>query len=320
MLTYILFVLGFVILIKGASWLIDGSVAIAKHMKLSDMIVGLTIISVGTSLPELIVNVYSGISGKPDIAIGNIIGSNIANILLILGISSCVAPLPIQKSTLRFELPFSLFVAILVGVIANFSLAQASTTLMISRIDGIILLFFFLLFLGYIFVSSRNQSLIEQPHMPEYRFSWTRSLLLVFVGIIGLFVGGRWVVNGAVDIATQLGFTERFIGLTIVALGTSLPELITSVIAAYKGNTDVAVGNVVGSNIFNLSYILGISAVTFPLPFDAITNFDLWILVLSSMLLFLATWTSGRRAILRWHGVVLVILYVGYISFTLYRG
>ncbi len=319
MLTYFLFVLGFIILIKGASWLIDGSVAISRHLNVSDMIVGLTIISIGTSLPELVVNIYSGISGKSDIAIGNIIGSNISNILLILGISACVAPLPIQKSTLRFELPFSLLIAVIVGLIANFSLSS-SQTLMISRLDGIILLVFFLLFLGYIFITSQNQSLMEEVPVPGYSFSWTRSLLLVFIGIVGLFVGGKWVVNGAVDIALHLGFSERFIGLTIVALGTSLPELITSVIAAHKGNTDVAVGNIVGSNIFNLSYILGISAIAFPLSFNSFTNLDIWILILSSSLLFLATWSNGRRAILPWHGIILVILYVGYIGFTLHRG
>ena len=320
-LTYFLFVVGFVLLIKGADYLVDGSSSIAKKFNISDFIVGMTIVSFGTSMPELIVNIMASLNGNSELAIGNIIGSNISNILLILGISAVICPLPLHRNTVLSEIPFSLTSALLVGFLANAALFDSRENLTISRPDGVILLFFFALFLAYIFrMGKESQSpLVEPDHevmiMPMYR-----SLLMIGGGIFALFLGGKWVVDGAIKIADIFGFSETFIGLTVVAIGTSLPELVTSAIAATKKNTDIAVGNVIGSNILNLLWILGISSITMPLPFDITTNTDIVVLIFASSLLLLAMATGTKNAIDRWDGIAFVFIYIAYISFLVYRG
>ncbi|WP_246203013.1 calcium/sodium antiporter [Fulvivirga lutimaris] len=258
---YFLFILGFIFLIKGADLLVDGASSIATRYNVSQMIIGLTIVSFGTSLPELLVNVTASFGGNPGLAIGNIFGSNIANILLILGISAIIRPLPISKNIYFSEIPFSLVATLLVGFLANAALLSDVKSLTLSRIDGAILLLFFVLFMGYIYVvfKSDNEKIDAAAQKPEPTHSMNKSILYIFLGLIGLYFGGEWVVNGATTIASQFGLSETFIGLTVVAIGTSLPELFTSAMAAYKGNTDIAVGNVVGSNIFNLLWILGVS-------------------------------------------------------------
>ncbi|MEQ8418126.1 MAG: calcium/sodium antiporter [Imperialibacter sp.] len=321
MLTYLLFVLGFPALIKGADLLVEGASSLAKRFNISDFIIGLTIVSFGTSMPELIVNIFASLDGNADIAVGNIIGSNISNILLILGISSIISPLPIQRNTVLSEIPFSLTATLLVAYLANAALFGDPGTLSISRWDGLILLVFFALFMAYIFKiagENKEQEIQNTEHVEIMLLP--KSVLYIGIGILGLFLGGKWVVDGAVAMAEYFGMSQTFIGLTIVAIGTSLPELVTSAMAAYKGNTDIAVGNVVGSNIFNLLWILGISAFIKPLQFSLVNNADILVLIVASALMILSLTTGRRNAIDRVNGIVFVLLYVGYIVYLVYRG
>ncbi|WP_317192613.1 calcium/sodium antiporter [Fulvivirga lutea] len=319
-MVYILFVLGFVFLIKGADWLVDGASNIAQKYNVSQMIIGLTIVSFGTSLPELLVNINASVTGNPELAIGNIFGSNIANILLILGVSALITPLPITKNIYFSEIPFSLVATLLVGFLANAALFTDERSLALSRLDGIILLVFFVLFMGYIYVvfKSDKSELTKETTVSTQPMG--KSLLLILAGLVGLYFGGDWVVNGATVIAEQFGLSQTFIGLTVVAIGTSLPELFTSAVAAFKKNTDIAVGNVVGSNIFNLLWILGVSAVIRPLPFDVASNTDIVMIIFSSTLLIFAVAVGKGARIVRWEGALFVAVYVAYIVYLVYRG
>ncbi|MGB0523285.1 MAG: calcium/sodium antiporter [Flammeovirgaceae bacterium] len=329
MLDYLLFLVGFVCLVKGADLLVDGASSIAKQFNVSDFIVGLTIVSLGTSMPELVVNIMASLSGSSEIAIGNVIGSNIANILLILGISAMICPLPIQKNTVLSEIPFSLTATLLVGFLANAGLFNENgQEFSLSRFDGGILLAFFALFMAYIFNLSK-ESRLEEAAVPKAvvvpddeikTMPSSKAILWIAIGVGGLFLGGKWVVDGAMVFAKELGFSETFVGLTIVAVGTSLPELVTSAVAATKKKTDLAVGNVIGSNIFNLLWILGISASIHPMPFDVITNDDILILIGSSSLIIFFLATGRKNTIDRWEGAIFLILYIVYVVYLVMRG
>ena len=313
------FLLGFVILIKGADFLVHGSTSIGKRFGLSNLVIGLTIVSFGTSTPELLVNLVSSVNGSSEIAIGNVMGSNIANILLILGISAAIYPLPITRNTYFIEIPFSLTATLLVGFLANATLSAEPGPLLIGRVDGVILLFFFFLFLGYVFISTKEKQ--EKKYEKEYKTSpLAVSVGYVLIGILGLYFGGNWVVDGAVHYAQYFHVSESFIGLTIVSVGTSLPELVTSAVASFKKNTDIAVGNVVGSNIFNMLWILGISAVVKPLPFNTISNVDIMMIVASSTMLLVAVVIGKTPKISKWEGYVFIIIYIAYIYFLIQRG
>ncbi|MBC5993336.1 calcium/sodium antiporter [Pontibacter cellulosilyticus] len=320
MLLYILFVVGFVLLIKGADILVSGSSAIAKRYGLSDMVVGLTIVSFGTSLPELIINIMSSLQGQTELAIGNVFGSNVANLLFILGITALICPLPIKRNTILTEIPFSLIATLLVGFLANAALIDNRIELYISRTDGVILLFFFVLFMAYIYNIARTNKDEILPEEETEEMSLVKASTYIALGVAGLFLGGKWVVDGAVFIAQSLGLSESFIGLTVVAIGTSLPELVTSAMAAYRRNIDIAVGNVVGSNIFNLLWILGISALISPLPFDVVSNYDIAMMILASTLLIITMPIGKKNTIDRWNGVLFLLVYVGYIVFLVQRG
>lgn len=321
MLTYFLFVLGFPALIKGADLLVAGASSLAKRFNISDFIIGLTIVSFGTSMPELIVNIFASLDGNADIAVGNIIGSNISNILLILGIASIICPLPIQRNTILSEIPFSLTATLLVAYLANAALFGGTELLSISRWDGAILLLFFALFMAYIFKIAKENKEQEAASIEKVEIMLLpKSVLYIGIGIFGLFLGGKWVVDGAVAMAEYFGMSQTFIGLTIVAIGTSLPELVTSAMAAFRGNTDIAVGNVVGSNIFNLLWILGVSAVIKPLQFSLVNNTDIVVLIAASALLIMSMATGKRNAIDRVNGFVYVALYVAYLVYLIYRG
>ncbi|UII28523.1 calcium/sodium antiporter [Fulvivirga maritima] len=321
MYTYVLFVLGFVILIKGADYLVIGASSVAKRFNISEMIIGLTVVSFGTSLPELLVNLSASFRGSSEIAIGNIFGSNIANILLILGVSAIIRSLPITKNIYFSEIPFSLIATLLVGFLANAALFSESRVLSLSRLDGIILLVFFSLFMGYIYVVHlSNQSQQDIMMNTEGILSVKKTTLYILGGLLGLYFGGEWVVAGAIEIAEALGLSETFIGLTVIAIGTSLPELFTSAVAAYRNNTDIAVGNVVGSNIFNLLWILGISAAIRPLPFDVASNTDIVMIIVASALLLFAVAVGKGAKIVRWEGILFVVVYIGYIYYLVQRG
>jgi cation:H+ antiporter len=274
-ITITLLVAGFLLLIKGADLLVDGSSSIAKRFGISDLVIGLTVVAFGTSAPELVVNLVSAFGGTADIAIGNILGSNIANILLILGITGVIAPLAVQRSTTWKEVPFSLLAVLAVGVMANDVLFGGASESVLTRGDGLILLGFFAVFLYYIFGVAKQGSPDESTSEKVVARGLPRSLAFIVLGLAALIIGGKWVVDSAITLATLWGLSEAVIGLTVVAIGTSLPELSTSIVAALKGKADIAIGNVVGSNIFNIFWILGVTSVIAPLPFSANSNLDI---------------------------------------------
>ena len=313
MITYILFFTGFFLLIKGADLLVDGSASIAKKLKISSIVIGLTIVAFGTSAPEFIVNIFASAQGNSEIAIGNILGSNIANILLILGISAIIYPLTAKKNTVLKEIPLSLLAIIVLGLMANDMIIDGMGFSGITRIDGLILLSFFIIFLYYTFgITKSDKDIVEE----EIKIlSYYKAIIFIILGLIGLVVGGKWIVDGAVKIAEFFNISQSLIGLTIVAIGTSLPELATSAIAAYKKQSDIAIGNVVGSNIFNIFWILGVSAVIRPLPFNISSNIDIAMTIFASIVLFLVMFVGKKRVIERWQGIFMVSSYVGYIVF-----
>ncbi|MHC1584999.1 MAG: calcium/sodium antiporter [Candidatus Syntropharchaeia archaeon] len=308
MLEYILFVPGFVLLVKGADFLIEGSSSLAKRFGVSQLIIGLTIVAFGTSLPEFAVNVLSAIKGETEIALGNVVGSNIANILLVLGLSTMVFPFPIQKSTVRKEIPFNIFSAFVLFLMAINT---------ITRAEGMIMLLFFVIFMLYTFKTMKSDTervRIKEEIKPQI------TVLMIIGGLMGIFLGGKWVVEGAVAIARALGVSEFMISITMVAFGTSLPELITSLIAAIKKNSDLAVGNVIGSNVFNVFYVLGISALITPIASPSFAETDLLFLIFVSFLLFIFMFIGEKNKLERWQGGTMVLLYVLYISYIVIRG
>jgi cation:H+ antiporter len=316
MLVYLLFFIGFVLLIKGADFLVDGASSVAKKLKISNIVIGLTIVAFGTSAPELIVNIMASIKGNSDLAIGNVVGSNIANILLILGISAVIYPLAVKKGTVLKEIPLSLLAAVSLWFMVNDSLIDNASASVLSRIDGFILLMFFSIFLYYTFGISK----VEGKEEKVKEFKTATSILFVLIGIVFLTIGGKWIVDGAIIIAQQLGMSEALIGLTIVAVGTSLPELATSAVAAYKKNPDIAIGNVVGSNIFNIFWILGVSSLIKPIVFSAELNFDIYFLGVATSFLFLSMFIGKKHLLERWQGILFLLTYVAYLVFLIIRG
>lgn len=318
-MTYILLIVGFVFLIKGAGFLVDGASSLAKKLGVSNLVIGLTIVAFGTSAPELFVNLFASFKGTTDIAIGNIVGSNIVNMLFILGIAAVIYPLKVGKGTVWKEIPMSLLAAVLLLIMANDVIVDKVNFNSLTRSDGLTLIAFFIIFLYYTFGIAKNGNENGEQSSPK-EYSGLMSAGLVLLGLVGLVVGGQWIVGGATTIATAFGLSDALIGLTIVAVGTSLPELATSAVAAYKKNSDIAVGNVVGSNIFNIFFILGISAFIKPLPFKPELNFDLWAVVAASVLLFVWMFLGKRHTLERWQGVVLILAYIGYITAIIIRG
>ena len=318
MLIYILFFIGFILLIKGADFLVEGAASVARRLNISDLVIGLTVVAFGTSTPELFVNIVASVKGNTDIAIGNVVGSNIANVFFILGVSSIIYPLAVNKGTVWKEIPFSLLAAIVLFVIANDRLLDGSRVSALTRTDGLVLLSFFIIFIYYTgSIAARIEGMEDHAHAKLS--GWLPSFLYIILGLIGLALGGKWIVDGAVALATKFGTSESLIGLTIVAVGTSLPELATSAVAAYKHNAEIAVGNVVGSNIFNIFFVLGISAFIKPLPFQVKNNLDIAVVILSSLLLFLFMFTGKKRSLDRWEGIIFCLFYgifVAYLVFT----
>jgi len=318
MLIYILFVLGFVFLIKGADLLVEGASSLAKKFKINDLVIGLTIVAFGTSAPELFVNLSASINGSTEIAIGNILGSNIANVLLILGVTALIQPIKVQKSTIWKEIPFSLLAVIIVGIMANDIFIDGAKNSVLSRIDGFILIAFFSIFMYYIVeISKKNPAaLIDEEGIKK--MSNLKSIGFIIMGLIGLVFGGEWIVNGAVKIAERIGMSKSVIGLTVIAIGTSLPEMATSIVAAYKGKSDIAIGNVVGSNIFNVFWILGLSSIIKPLPFLASSNTDILVAIFSSALLFPFMFVGKKHQLDKWQGVLFLGLYAAYIVYLVF--
>ncbi len=319
MLVYILFIAGFVIMIKGADFLVDGAASLAKRFNISNLVIGLTVVSFGTSAPELVVNILASFSGNTDIAIGNILGSNIANILLILGVSAIIYPLTVHKNTVKKEIPYSFFVVVVLAFLVSDIFLDEASSAMLSRVDGIVLIILFSIFIIYTYRISKETN--ELPEDVEIKkMSVMKAVILVLIGMVGLVLGGHWIVEGAVEIATQLGMSQAFIGLTIVAVGTSLPELATSAVAAYKKNTDIAIGNVVGSNIFNITWILGVSSIINPLVFSAHNMVDLGVVLVATLLLLIMIFAGRKYTLSKIEGAIFLLLYFAYIAYLVYEG
>ena len=317
MIDLILLVVGLAVLIKGADLLVDGASSLASRLGVSALVIGLTVVAFGTSAPELVVNILASINNNPDIAIGNIVGSNIANILLILGISAIVFPLVVKKGTVWKEIPLAFLAMWVMALTANDILIEGSGWAGLTRIDGFILISFFLIFLYYTFEISK---VTGDNNQKIKLYKWSSSIFMVLGGLVALTLGGKWVVDGAISVAKYFNLSEALIGLTIVAVGTSLPELATSVVAAYKRNTDIAVGNIVGSNIFNIFWILGLSAILRPLPFSPALNTDVLIGLVATILLFMFMFVGKKHTLERWQGAMFVTLYFIYIAYLIYRG
>ncbi len=317
-LQILLFVIGFGLLIKGADWLVEGGSAIARRFGIRDIVIGLTIVSFGTSAPELIVNLFSAVSGKTDLAIGNIVGSNIANILLILGVAAMIYPLRVKLGSVWKEIPLALLAALAVFILLNDTLIDHGSASLLSRIDGLVLLLFFVIFLYYTYGIS-SVSGVESKSTSKIKKAWVATGMIIG-GLVGLVVGGKFIVDSAVVIASGLGVSQSLIGLTIVAIGTSLPELATSAVAAYKRNTDIAVGNIVGSNIFNIFFILAVTSVITPLPITPHMNLDIMVMISASLMLFFAMFVGRKHTLERWQGISFLTLYAAYIGFLIWRG
>jgi len=307
-LQIVLLIVGFVVLIKGADWLVNGASSLAKKHNVSDLAIGLTVVAFGTSAPELVVSIFASLQNHQEIVFGNILGSNNFNLFLILGVAGLITPLVVQSSTVRREIPLSLIAVILLFFLSNdFFLAERRV---LSRVDGLILLIMFGLFLLYVYkqlmVDPAEKMKVDMIH------SHGKIWLLIIAGLAGLVIGGRLVVNSAIGMATALGVSEKIIGLTIVAAGTSLPELATSVVAALKKNNDIAVGNIIGSNIFNIFLILGISSVIKPFGYDITFNSDIYLLGIGTIALLLFMFTGRKKKLDRWEAALLLTAYIVY--------
>lgn len=313
MLSGIYLIIGLALILAGANFLTDGASALARRFGISPMAVGLTVVAFGTSAPELTVSVVSAIEGSAGLAIGNVVGSNIFNILGIVGITALVAPISITRGTLSKEIPLVVLSCVVALIVANDIFLESGSENVLSRADGLLLLCFFAIFLGYTFAIARDgvgTGADEIKSLPLWR-----TFLYILGGLAALVFGGKLFVSGASDIARNLGVSESVIGLTLVSVGTSLPELATSVVAALKKNPEIAIGNVIGSNLFNLFFILGASASITPLPLGNITNVDLFCMLGASLMLLAAGRYNKVRTITRAEGAVLVAAYIAY---TLY--
>ena len=308
-LSVVLIIIGFVLLIVGADILVDGSSGIAKKFHIPEIIIGLTIVSIGTSMPELFVSITSALDGYSDMAIGNIIGSNLCNLLLILGLSATIKPVLFQKETRLYEIPMCLLVTIVLMYFCN---SQGG----ISRLEAVILLVLFCAFIGYTIYMGRKESKKEivEIQTEEKKNSILKNIVFVLLGIFSLKFGGDLVVDNAVNVARYFNWSEKLISLTILAIGTSLPELVTSVTAAVKGNSDIAIGNIIGSNIFNILLIIGVSAFITPITYNFSYNFDFCILIVSSIILAIFPFIPPKDKMSRFNGIIYLIIYIVYLT------
>lgn len=306
LLQILLLAAGFVLLIKGADWFVDGSSAVAARFGIPQLVIGLTIVAMGTSAPEAAVSITAAVEGSAEITIGNIIGSNILNILIILGISSVIVPLAVAKTTIRYEIPFMILIT---AVLLLLGLDGV-----VSLVDGIILIALFIAYLTYLFMMAKKDKGSSEEAVKELPV-W-RSVLAIVIGLAMIILGSNVTVNSASWIAEHLGLSERFIGLTIVALGTSLPELFTSVAAARKGNADIAIGNIVGSNIFNILFVVGISSLIIPVPFAENFIFDT-IIAIAAAVLLLVCCLNKDKMLKRWAGILMLVSYAAYFAVIL---
>ena len=310
----LLLAVGFVALILGANWLVDGATSIGVRAKMSPLIIGLTIVAFGTSLPELIVNVFSCAKGVPGLAIGNIIGSNTMNILLILGVSALIWPIDVNRISIRRDIPAGFVATLAIALMANDFFMSKDDVVNVNWKEGIILI---VMGIGYLLLTLRKKDQDVDEGGQQAVMPWGKTIFAMVFGIAGLYLGGELVSNNAQILARNWGMSESTIGLTVVATATSLPELITSIVAALKKNSGIAIGNVLGSNILNIFVVLGISALITPLPFDPMMNKQLMILFAANIMMLLFVFTGKGRKISRWEGAFLTLGYVGFMWFSL---
>lgn len=310
---------GLVLILLGANGLTDGAASIAKKFRISDLVIGLTIVAFGTSAPELVISVISALGGSAEMAIGNVVGSNIFNVLMIIGVTAMVAPMKIGEGTMSKEIPLVILSSLVLFFFANDKLLDGSSANIISRIDGLVLLCFFLIFMRYTFAIAHSGTEQADGQQEIKLMPLWKSSIYVLAGLAGLILGGRLFVDGASGIARALGVSESVIGLTLVAGGTSLPELATSVIAAMKKNPGIAIGNVIGSNLFNAFFVLGCSSAIAPLPLGNIGNVDFAVLILSAVLFWAVGHFFKVRTVTRAEGAFLVLCYVTYTVYLIFQ-
>lgn len=305
----LLLVVGLILLIKGADWLVDGAATLAKKYKISNLTIGLTIVAFGTSAPELVVNSFASYNNQYDIVFGNVIGSNIFNLFLILGIAGLITPLIVQSSTVWKEIPLSFFaITILFSLTNDFFNGDIQ---ILSRFDGIILGIMFAVFLFYIYTQLKSETSVEED-TNLISLTNTKIWIYIVVGLSFLVIGGKMVIDNSIVLAESLGVSKKIIGLTIIAAGTSLPELATSVVAAIKKNNDIAVGNIIGSNIFNIFLILSISSIIKPLKYNTVFNQDMYFLAGGTIFLFIAMFTGTKKKLDRWEAAILLFAFLIY--------
>ncbi len=314
-LSFGLLIVGFVVLILGADWLVSGASGLAKRLNVPDLVIGLTVVAFGTSAPELMVNLMAAFNNESEIALTNILGSNTINTFIILGISALIYPIKSQQSSRRYEIPLSLFAGLIVLVMGTECFGLCGGDAVISRLDGVVLLLVFGLFMYYTMKMAKNNTESREEGFLPMKI-W-KAVLLIAVGLIGLVIGGKVIVINAVSIAQAFGVSQAVIGVTVVALGTSLPELATSAIAAFKKNPDLAIGNVIGSNIFNVFFVLGISAVIRPLPSYPNLWIDASFAAFGSLLLLLFVSTNRNKELKRWQGAFFLVCYGMYLVWLL---
>lgn len=317
MLDTLLMIGGLALILLGANGLTDGSAAVAKRFHISDLVIGLTIVAFGTSAPELVISVVSALHGSAEMAIGNVVGSNIFNVLMIVGCTALVLPIKIGEGIMSKEIPLVILASLVLFVCANDVMLDGGTSNVINRSDGLILLAFFLIFMRYTFAIAHSGSDEEAEGQKVKIMPVWKSALFIVGGLAGLIIGGDLFVEGASGIARSLGVSESIIGLTLVAAGTSLPELATSITAALKKKPGIAIGNVIGSNLFNIFFVLGCSATVYPLPMGGINNLDLTVMIASAVLLWLVGWFFRKRTITRAEGALMVACYVAYTAYLI---
>ena len=314
LISIILIIIGFALLIKGADFLVEGSSKIAKKFHIPEIIIGLTIVSIGTSMPELFVSVTSALEGYSDMAMGNVIGSNICNLLLILGLSTVIKPVKFQRETRLIEIPACLLITVLFMVLCN-------TGESITRLEAIILMALFMIFIIYTIIMGKKGEKFDEKAQEEQeenkleeKIPILRNVIYIILGIIGLKIGGDLSVNNSVIIAQHFGISEQIISLTILAIGTSFPELVTSVTAAIKGNSDIAIGNIIGSNIFNMLLIIGVSSLIKPITYNTAYNMEMIILIAGTLLLSLFPIIPPKNKMNRWNGAIYLVMYAIYMG------
>ena len=311
MLKYIYLIVGFVLLIKGADFFVEGSSSVAKKLRVPSIIIGMTIVAMGTSLPETSVSVSASIAAKNDLAISNVIGSNIFNLMVVCGICAVLCPLTVDGTTLKLDFPFSI-------VMAGLLMALGGIDGVVGRFDGILFLVLFVVFLLIMIYSAKKSRDNSAPEADEYKIMPVWKCILYMVGgIAAIAAGGEMVVEGASDIARAFGMSENLIGMTIVALGTSLPELVTSVVAARKNELDMALGNVIGSNIFNILFVLGIASAISPVSYTNENLIDSAVLIVMSMIVLI--FCLPKKRLIRWNGAAMLALYAGYTAYIFTR-